>query len=969
MMRRAQPSEASRVADIFISYTASDRDWAFWVAKELEALGHVPRVHEWEINSGDDIYAWMERRHDAADHVLCVVSDDYLKAPYSTLERNAALWQAAAQRPGFVLFVAVRPCRLPSLADHIRRCELFGVPEAAAHVRFREFMQKRQAPATAAFPGKVFAASNIPIAVPTHFMGREDSLAAIAAALSRYEGRVAITALHGLRGVGKTTLAAAYAERHRSDYRATWWIRAQTEATMRADLSGLGVRLGWIAADEKEEPALAAVAERLRHEGEGILLIYDNAIDAAALKPYLPRGGRAHVLVTSNAHAWRGIAEPVELRLWPREIGAEYLIARTGRTGERDAALALSEALGGLPLAHEQAAAYCERLEIALADYGRRFAAAPARMLDAERDAPAEYHDRLTVAKTFALAIDEAARLHPAAEPLIVHAALLAPEPIPLFLFAEAREKFGEPLASALAGDGLDEAVAALRAFALVDRETIVDERDPEMSADCIRLHRLVRQVAAARGDDETRKAMRPALIEALAAVYPDNVWRNSEAWPRVRRLDALAAAWADRNALPKGAEKAAADMLMAAAQYRDTALAAYAQAQPLYERALEIREAVLGPEHPDTAASLNNLAFLFMAAGDPARAQALCDRAVAISEQGLGAERLDAATSLGYFATLVSAMGDQSRARALFERALAINAKILGPEHPDTLTNLSNLGWVLHKQGDSAEARRHFERALAISEKVLGPEHPGTAHILIYIACVLQAEGDLAAARPHSERALAIREKALGPAHLDTALALANHASLLQTQGDLAGARPLFERALAIEERVLGPDHPERATGLDNLARLLQTQGDLAGARPLLERALAIRERGLGPEHSGTALGLHNLACLLLDQGDLAAARPLFERALAIFEKVLGREDPNTNRSRYHFARLHLAEFRAADALSFGEIALAAHDKALGSQNGWTKDSARVTADALDALGRAEEAKALRAQYGVEPG
>jgi DNA replication protein DnaC len=46
-------------------------------------------------------------------------------------------------------------------------------------------------------------------------MGRDDALAGIETALNRYEGRVAITALHGLRGVGKTTLAAAYAERRR----------------------------------------------------------------------------------------------------------------------------------------------------------------------------------------------------------------------------------------------------------------------------------------------------------------------------------------------------------------------------------------------------------------------------------------------------------------------------------------------------------------------------------------------------------------------------------------------------------------------------------------------------------------------------------------------------------------------------------------------------------------------------------
>ncbi|MFN7308671.1 MAG: hypothetical protein ACK5TQ_19145, partial [Acetobacteraceae bacterium] len=144
-----------------------------------------------------------------------------------------------------------------------------------------------------AAPAGAVALSNIPIRIPTHFMGREEPLALIHAALSRYEGRVAITALHGLRGVGKTVLAAAYAEQQRAAYRATWWLRALTESTLRADLVGLGVRLGWVAADEKEEPALATVMDRLRREGEGILLIYDNAIEARSLAPFLPRGGAA----------------------------------------------------------------------------------------------------------------------------------------------------------------------------------------------------------------------------------------------------------------------------------------------------------------------------------------------------------------------------------------------------------------------------------------------------------------------------------------------------------------------------------------------------------------------------------------------------------------------------------------------------------------------------------------------------
>src|SRR5271156_2620913 len=356
------------MADIFVSYTSSDRESAFWIGVELEKLGHQPRVHEWEISAGGDIAAWMEERHHNAEHILCVVSKTYLTKDYSNWERRAAQWAAASTRHNFALPIFIEECEAPTLLAHVKRCDLYGLSEGDARAKLEAYLKPAAKPggpvqfpaaksvaksgpfrpAKASFPGRNFALSNVPITVPLHFLGRDDALAAIDAAMKRYEGRVAITALHGLRGVGKTTLAAAYAERHRTEYRATWWIRAQTDSTMRSDLAALGVRLGWVAADEKEEPALAAVRERLQHEGEGLLLIYDNAVDAASLKPLLPPGGAARVLVTSNAHAWRGVAAPVEIRLWPKQIGADYLIARTGRAKERAAAEALSEALGGL---------------------------------------------------------------------------------------------------------------------------------------------------------------------------------------------------------------------------------------------------------------------------------------------------------------------------------------------------------------------------------------------------------------------------------------------------------------------------------------------------------------------------------------------------------------------------------------------------------------------------------------------
>ena len=791
------------MAKFFVSYTKSDRDWAFWLGKELEALGHEPLVHEWEVAGGADIYAWMERHHDAADHVLCVVSDAYLdaeNAPHSALERNAALWQAVKQRPGFVLPIVVKPCKLPTLSDHLKRCELHDLPGDAARTRFRDFISKPPRPDFVPFPGAVAAVSNIPIRVPEHFLGRGEALKAIEAGLARYEGRVAITALHGLRGVGKTVLAAAHADLHRRDYRATWWIRAETESTIRADLVGLGVRLGWVAPEAKEEPALADVMEQLRRDGGGILLIYDNAIDKDTIGPYLPKGGAARVLVTSNAHAWRGIAKPIQIDVWKKKIGADFLIARTGRTGERKAALQLSEMLGGLPLAHEQAAAYCERLEIALAEYARRFVAEPARLLDDEKDAPAEYHDKLTVAKTFALAIEAAAQLHPAAEPLIVHAALLAPEPIPLYLFGEGREQFGDPLSSLLANDGLDESLAALRAFALLDRETIVDERDPAIETETIRLHRLVREVAGARRNGEARGAVLRGLIATMATVYPSRVFNDSDAWPRARRLDALAFDLVGGNLpLPGGTENIANNLISRLAIYRESALADYAGAQTLYERALSISEGALGPEHPDTVIDLSNLA------------------------------------------TLLQVRGDLAGARPLLERVLAMAERMHGPEHRTTATRLNNLAHLLWQQGALDAALPLFERALTICEKLVGPDHSDTALAVNNLAVVLRAKGQLAAARPLYERALTIRNATLGRDHYLTGTSINNLAILLFDEGNITEARPFFERALVIFEKTLGSDHPNTKLVRRNLAAV-----EVAIAGP----HIPLRRRAIPPSH-----------------------------------------------------------------------------------------------------------------------
>ncbi len=133
-----------------------------------------------------------------------------------------------------------------------------------------------------------------------------------------------------------------------------------------------------------------------------------------------------------------------------------------------------------------------------------------------------------------------------------------------------------------------------------------------------------------------------------------------------------------------------------------------------------------------------------------PARARSLNGRWPSV--ETLGPEHPDTAASLNILARLLWDEDNFAGARPLLERALAIREKVLGPEHPDTAISLNDLASLLQAQGDLAGARRpRLERALAIREKALGPERPDTAKSLNILARLLQAQGDLASARRSS--------------------------------------------------------------------------------------------------------------------------------------------------------------------------------------------------------------------------
>jgi CHAT domain-containing protein/tetratricopeptide (TPR) repeat protein len=356
-----------------------------------------------------------------------------------------------------------------------------------------------------------------------------------------------------------------------------------------------------------------------------------------------------------------------------------------------------------------------------------------------------------------------------------------------------------------------------------------------------------------------------------------------------------------------------------------------YAEAVPLAQEALAIREKALGPDHLDVALSLNNLAGLYDNQGRYAEAEPLYKRSLAIREKALGPDHLDVATALGGLAELYRNQGRYDEAEPLYKRALAIREKALGPDHPSVAAALGGLAEFYRNQGRYAEAEPLYKRSLAIREKALGPDHPSVATALNNLALLYKEQGRYAEAEPLYKRALAILEKALGPDHPYVAAALAGLGALYDDQGRYAETEPLYKRALAIKERALGPDHPDVATALNNLAGLYLNQGRNAEAEPLLKRALAIFEKALGSDHPDVATPLNNLATLYENQGRYAEAEPLYKRSLAIWEKALGLGHPLVATALYNLAELYDEQDRMAEAEPLYERSLATRQKALG--------------------------------------
>ncbi|HKX31312.1 MAG TPA: CHAT domain-containing tetratricopeptide repeat protein, partial [Blastocatellia bacterium] len=209
-------------------------------------------------------------------------------------------------------------------------------------------------------------------------------------------------------------------------------------------------------------------------------------------------------------------------------------------------------------------------------------------------------------------------------------------------------------------------------------------------------------------------------------------------------------------------------------------------------------------PDYHGNSLALNNLGNIYKERGDFAQAEPLYRRALTIAEQTLPPEHPNVGLFLSNLGNLYRERGEYGRAEPLFQRALAVKEKTLGPTHFSVAYTLNDLAFVYSEKGRYAEAEPLFQRALTILEKAAGPEHFSVATVLNNLGTLYRRKGDYAQAEPLYRRALALREKAFGPLHPLMATSYGELARLSAGQGDRARAVASMADANQVSEHNL---------------------------------------------------------------------------------------------------------------------------------------------------------------------
>ncbi|MCX5434745.1 tetratricopeptide repeat protein (plasmid) [Streptomyces sp. NBC_00257] len=705
--------------------------------------------------------------------------------------------------------------------------------------------------------------------------GRERELAVLTRLLRRPTGQFAVLCAAG--GMGKTTVAAQFAAQAEVKGWSVFWVRWENTAGLAERMTQVAVACGLPEQELEQVRAgqgnLPDVIWNHLARVRRWLIVLDNADEPREIGPVgetvagyrgwiRPTGGGL-LLVTSRdseQQTWGPCASLLQLESLDAAAGGQVMLDLAPQAGTVHEARELAVRLGGLPLALHAAGTYLARPGSryrTFTTYRQALEVELPNLLGVEHpDAADSQIARTVVRHTWEVSLDQlAAEGNPLARPLLRLLALLGPAPVPLSLISS-------ELLTAATGDestvvGLEAALAGLHRYGLLGFPTRARERDgadPHIAQ--VVLHPLVREINALALTEEVpdltpwQNALKGRLTEAVSEVQQ----LGRPGWSTASLLAPHLPFVLDHSH-PQSFTQAC-DTLNALARVLSAARAS-TQERMLRQHVLDAETRALGPQHPDTLESRNNLALTL------------------------------------YW------VGEYAEAVDLHRQTLNDRIRVLGPQHPDTLESRNNLALAMHGVGEYAEAVDLHRQTLNDRIRVLGPQHPDTLESRNRLANALHAVGEYAMAVDLHRQTLRDRVRILGSDHPHTLGSRNNLAGVLDAMGEYAEAIELNRQTLSDRIRVLGLDHPHTFQSRSNLASALNRMGAHAEAVDLHRQTLRDRVRVLGLDHPHTLLSRSNLASALGKMGAHAEAVDLHRQTLNDRIRVLGLDHPHTVNSR----------------------------------------------------------------------
>jgi tetratricopeptide (TPR) repeat protein len=589
--------------------------------------------------------------------------------------------------------------------------------------------------------------------------------------------------------MGKTSVALEYVHRYGRDYAGVSWISAESRTILvnrLAELAGaLDDRLASTFLPRLSEPPdlekLAhAGVEKLAGQRKPWLLVYDSVPNPIEIEGLVP-GGSARLIITTRYAGWPGWASEIALEPMAPDAAVELLLGNGG--GNRAEAYKLAEALGFLPLALEQAAAYLRRTGTSSSRYCARI----------EELIGKNVGGQASVRATFDLAIRRATSECPGAETILSFLAVLAAQRVPLDLIDE----------TFLPETEREDAFIALTALSLVRHDTFPDETPAVSAHPVVQATARAHKAAADGNRDFIEKAIR-RLGEAL----PDNGYIDSRsAWPVCEKLIPHVLALREHAHRSNIASHEYAFLLDAAANALH-GRGAFEPAEMLLKEAVAVARAVLGSQHVDLGLWLNNLANIYMNTARYEQAEPLYREAVEIGTHALGRRTYRVATRISNLANLLMERGQYEEAEGLIKEALETVAMSRGKRDAIYAARLRSLALLLYRTGRIAESETAYNEAISIGEIALGHDHPLAVSWRAQLANILRDTGRLEAAEATYRNAIEHFTKSLGAAHPSVAETRCDLARLLILTGDTEEALVQAQDALSAHERAFGQDH-----------------------------------------------------------------------------------------------------------------------------------------------------------------